>query len=307
MKNNNNNNNNNNLETTKRRSNTIVLDKEQAASILSQLDHNSQSRTTSLPNFLGTFVQPNLTTTNVINNNNTSINNNNKPTITVVQTPSGFQKVADDDKVDIPMVVDDVKLHQQTTVSLTSQQQQVERVVESSSENRHQDTLENNNLSPKQEDVKPQSPSSPPYIDINSLPMVFDDTKLFQNDHLVDTCRHNVSKSQMMDDVLEILIRNGELPASAAHDQTSAGSGVEHSAVNATSDFDIHMDDPFAMDVVCNDDLMMDVDTDWLDSLDLPPPSAEPLADLFNGEATDNDFKLPANMDFLWDRIDFAT
>lgn len=126
-------------------------------------------------------------------------------------------------------------------------------------------------------------------------------------DHLADTCRHNVSKSQMMDDVLEILIRNGELPASAAHDQTSAGSGVDNSVVNAASDFDIHMDDPFAMDVVCNDDLMMDVDTDWLDSLDLPPPSAEPLADLFNGEATDNDFKLPANMDFLWDRIDFAT
>lgn len=113
----------------------------------------------------------------------------------------------------------------------------------------------------------------------------------------------------MMDDVLEILIRNGELPASAAHDQSSAittasGSGGDHSTVTV-SDFDIHMDDPFAMDV-CNDDLM-DVDTDWLDSLDLPPPSAEPLADLFNGEATDNDFKLPANMDFLWDRIDFAT
>lgn len=107
-----------------------------------------------------------------------------------------------------------------------------------------------------------------------------------------------------MDDVLEILIRNGELPASAAHDQQPAGPGVDHHS--ATSDFDIHMDDPFAMDVVCNDDLM-DVDTDWLDSLDLPPPSAEPLADLFNGEATDNDFKLPANMDFLWDRIDFAT
>jgi len=125
----------------------------------------------------------------------------------------------------------------------------------------------------------------------------------------------------MMDDVLEILIRNGELPASAAHDQSAAaataaasttvvgdngGGGGDHSAAITVSDFDIHMDDPFAMDVVCNDDLM-DVDTDWLDSLDLPPPSAEPLADLFNGEANDNDFKLPANMDFLWDRIDFAT
>lgn len=136
----------------------------------------------------------------------------------------------------------------------------------------------------------------------------------FSQDNLNDTCRNNVSKSQMMDDVLEILIRNGELPASAAHDlhsSTAAAAAVDdhHRSADATaSDFDIHMDDPFAMDVVCNDDLM-DVDTDWLDSLDLPPPSAEPLADLFNGEAAtaDNDFKLPANMDFLWDRIDFAT
>lgn len=137
-----------------------------------------------MPNFLGTFVQPNLTTTNIINNNNTNINNNNKPTITVVQTPSGFHKVVDDEKVDIPMVVDDVKLQQSIPVNLPSQQQQqqlVERVVKSSSENRLQETLENNNLTPKLEDVKPPSPSSSPYIDINSLPMVFDDTKLFQN------------------------------------------------------------------------------------------------------------------------------
>lgn len=140
-------------------------------------------------------------------------------------------------------------------------------------------------------------------------------------DNLTDTCRHNVSKSQMMDDVLEILIRNGELPASAAHDQSAAvttTTGVpaastpsvvvagDNGGDHSVPDFDIHMDDPFAMDVVYNDDLM-DVDTDWLDSLDLPPSSAEPLADLFNGEANDNDFKLPANMDFLWDRIDFAT
>lgn len=108
----------------------------------------------------------------------------------------------------------------------------------------------------------------------------------------------------MMDDVLEILIRNGELPASAAHDVTAS---TDHQTSVSPANFDIHMDDdPFAMDVVCNDDLM-DVDTDWLDSLDLPPPSAEPLADLFNGEVADSDFKLPANMDFLWDRIDFAT
>lgn len=111
--------------------------------------------------------------------------------------------------------------------------------------------------------------------------------------------RSNVSKSQMMDDVLEILIRNGELPASAAHDATTSTENP------APSEFDIQMDDPFAMDV-CNDELM-DVDTDWLDSLDLPPPSSEPIADLFNGEASESDFKLPANMDFLWDRIDFAT
>jgi len=128
-----------------------------------------------------------LTTTNIINNNNTNINNNNKPTITVVQTPSGFHKVEDDEKVDIPMTVDDVKLQQPTPLNLPSQQQQqqqqklLERIVKPQSENRLQETLENNNLSPKQEDVKPPSPSSSPYIDINSLPMVFDDTKLFQN------------------------------------------------------------------------------------------------------------------------------
>lgn len=154
-----------------------------------------------MPNFLGTFVQPNLTVTNVNpnitsttaaaatiinnnNNNNSNINNNNnKSTIKVLKIPTGYHKVQlDDDKSDIPMVVDDVKLQQQTTVNMPTQQQQ-QQLVEGliKTEDRHQDTLENNNLRIKEEDVKPSTPSSSPYIDINSLPMVFDDTKLFLN------------------------------------------------------------------------------------------------------------------------------
>lgn len=141
-------------------------------------------RTNSLPNFLGTFVQPNLTvttttTTTTNNNNNNNISNNNKPTITVVQTTAGFHKVVDDNDVDIPMIVDDVKLHQSNNVSLS--QQLVENVEKSSSENHLQDSVENNNQRIKVEDEKPPSPSTSPFIDINSLPMVFDDSKLFQN------------------------------------------------------------------------------------------------------------------------------
>lgn len=134
-------------------------------------------RTNSLPNFLGTFVQPNLTVTT--NNNNNIISNNNKPTITVVQTTAGFHKVVDDNDVDIPMIVDDVKLHQPNSVSLP--QQLGENVEKPSSENHLQDSVENNNRRIKVEDEKPPSPSTSPFIDINSLPMVFDDSKLFQN------------------------------------------------------------------------------------------------------------------------------
>lgn len=138
-------------------------------------------RTNSLPNFLGTFVQPSLTVTN----NNHIINNNNKPMITVVQTTTGFHKVLDDDDVDIPMAVDEVKLQQQqlqqeqTSVNLPSQL--LESVDKSSSESSRQpDSTENNNRVRKEE-VKTPPPSSPSFIDINNLPMVFDDTKLFQN------------------------------------------------------------------------------------------------------------------------------
>ncbi|XP_050436518.1 myocardin-related transcription factor A-like isoform X2 [Adelges cooleyi] len=270
------NNNNANSDTIKRRnSNTIVLDRVQAANILNQLDSGNGQRTTSLPNFLGTFVQPNLVVNNN-NNNNTSNNNNNvKTTVPIIQTE--FKVEVND----MPMVIDDVKLFDsKLTTHVTDKVDLTE-------------TTNNNNQKIKEEDDKA-------FIDIDSLPMVFDDTKLFQNvNEPLEDGRNNVSKSQMMDDVLEILIRNGELPASAAHDTAVSNENT------APPEFDIHMDDPFAMDV-CNDDLM-EVDTDWLDSLDLPPPSSEPLADLFNGEAPDSDFKLPANMDFLWDRIDFAT
>lgn len=106
--------------------------------------------------------------------------------ITVVQTTTGFHKVLDDDDVDIPMAVDDVKLQQQqqlqqeqTNVSLPSQL--LESVDKSSSVSCQPDSVEKDIRIIKTEEVKtpPQSPSS--FIDINNLPMVFDDTKLFQN------------------------------------------------------------------------------------------------------------------------------
>lgn len=135
-------------------------------------------RTISLPNFLGTFVQPNLTITN--NNNNNIINNNNisNPTITVVQTNAGFQKVANDGNHDIPMVVDDVKL-QQSQTGINMVQQIVEMTAEKSPEN-HCTDLNENNRRIKDDDNR-LSPSSSSFIDINNLPMVFDDTKLFSN------------------------------------------------------------------------------------------------------------------------------
>lgn len=135
-------------------------------------------RTASLPNFLGTFVQPNLT----INNNNNNSINNNKSTITVVQTPNGFQEIkVDEDSADMPMVVDDTKLQQQQQISISLSEQLVESVEKSVSKNRQQNSIENNNQIIKSEDNKVSSPSSPSFIDINNLPMVFDDTKLFQN------------------------------------------------------------------------------------------------------------------------------
>lgn len=118
---------------------------------------------------MGTFVQPNLTLTN----------NNNNPTITVVQTTTGFHKVAKDD-IDTPMVVDNVKLQQQSSgIHLSTQV--VESVEVLSSENHLTASVENNNRMIEVEDKNTLSPSTSPFIDINSLPMVFDDTKLFQN------------------------------------------------------------------------------------------------------------------------------
>lgn len=141
-------------------------------------------RTNSLPNFLGTFVQPNLTITNNNNNNNNIVNNNNnKPTVTVGQTTAGFQKVMDDDNVDITMLVDDVKLqHQQQCVMNLQQSQRLENSDKPTSETHYSDSMKNRNrIVVKKEEDEISSPSPSPFIDINSLPMVFDDTKLFQN------------------------------------------------------------------------------------------------------------------------------
>lgn len=141
-------------------------------------------RTISLPNFLGTFVQPNLTITNN-NNNNNIVNNNNisNSAITVVQTNVGFQKESNDDNHDIPMIVDDVKLqHSQTGINMAPQL--VEIATDKSSlspKNNCIDLIENNNRRTKDEDDRLSPSSSSSFIDINNLPMVFDDTKLFNN------------------------------------------------------------------------------------------------------------------------------
>lgn len=104
-------------------------------------------------------------------------------------------------------------------------------------------------------------------------------------------------KSQIVDDVLEILIKNGELPAIAAAEP------VELSSLHEMDSNDL-----------------MEVDTDWLDSLmcggsvgtsnntgdpllGVGPPSPFDLL-------IDDDFKLPqcgaSSTTSDWDRMDFA-
>lgn len=69
-------------------------------------------------------------------------------------------------------------------------------------------------------------------------------------------------KSEIVDDVLEILIKNGELPASAAAE-------------------------PLSLDDLDPD--LMEVDTDWLDSLALsPPPASGHRGDPLIGKRTFN-------------------
>lgn len=140
---------------------------------------------------MGTFVQPNLTITN--NNNNSSSLNNNKSTVTVVQAPNGFREIKvdeDNSADDVPMVVvDDMKPQQRHTAGGNHSAQLVGSAEKPSSEKKKQQTpMETNNNHHgviKIEDCgeimsSPPSPSSS-FIDINSLPMVFDDTKLFEN------------------------------------------------------------------------------------------------------------------------------
>lgn len=112
-------------------------------------------------------------------------------------------------------------------------------------------------------------------------------------------------KSQTVDDVLEILIKNGELPESAL-DGLDLGSGV--------------LGGPLDMDV---EQELMDVDTDWLDSLVddttsglggtarrsdplLPQATASPVADLFMDD-TELALSPVPTVEFTWDRVDFAT
>lgn len=146
---------------------------------------------------MGTFVQPNLSITN---NNNNSSSLNNKSTITVVQAPNGFREIKvdeDNSADDVPMVViNDMKSQQRQTAGGNHSVQLVGTDEKSSSEKKRQQTpMETNNNHHgvvKIEDCgeiisSPPSPSSS-FIDINSLPMVFDDTKLFENVSTSCTC-----------------------------------------------------------------------------------------------------------------------
>lgn len=114
-------------------------------------------------------------------------------------------------------------------------------------------------------------------------------------------------QSQIVDDVLDILIKNGELPPSAAQDPYPNSLDLRDLGLDMEGDND-------AMDL--GDTLpcpeLMDVDADWLESL-MEPPLASPSAcdadallaqDPFDFNIDDNDFRMA---DFGWDRVDFAT
>lgn len=120
-------------------------------------------------------------------------------------------------------------------------------------------------------------------------------------------------KSQIVDDVLDILIKNGELPASAAQDPYPPSLDL-HELGLEMEPLDMH--DVESMDLGDNlpSSELMDVDTDWLESLINPTISSSPSTshdpmlqqddpfDIFNID--DNDFRMA---DFGWDRVDFAT
>lgn len=121
-------------------------------------------------------------------------------------------------------------------------------------------------------------------------------------------------KSQIVDDVLEILIKNGELPPSAAQDPYPSNLDLRELGLDMES---LDSNGVETMDLGDNlpPEELMDIDTVWLDSLMEPPltngapsTSHDPLLpqdpfDFFNID--ENDFKMAA--DFGWDRVDFAT
>lgn len=121
-------------------------------------------------------------------------------------------------------------------------------------------------------------------------------------------------KSQIVDDVLEILIKNGELPPSAAQDPPPSAIDLHELGLDMET-LDSHGVETMDLGDSLSAPEFMDVDTDWLDSLMEPPlsngtpsTSHDPLLpqdpfDLFNLDETD--FKMTA--DFGWDRVDYAT
>lgn len=109
-------------------------------------------------------------------------------------------------------------------------------------------------------------------------------------------------KSQIVDDVLDILIKNGELPPSAAQDPYPGNLDLRDLGLDMEGD---PMD--FGDTLPCPE--LMDVDPDWLESL-MEPQLSSPTAcdpdtlDPFDFNIDDSDFRMA---DFGWDRVDFAT
>lgn len=218
------------------------------------------------------------------------LNNN---TFQVQQQSPAAQQPTTNAKASLAAFLQQQQLNQQAQLQQQQQQQQQQIIINN-----------NNNIITKQEPDSPphRSGSLPTFIGTfmnNSnelIPLSNDNSFIMDNKLLFETKPMDTSrqvdelmdvKSEIVDDVLEILIKNGELPASAAAE-------------------------PLSLDDLDPD--LMEVDTDWLDSLALsPPPSnlsshrTDPLIgdpgspfDLF---IDDPDLKVSADWS---DRIDFA-
>ncbi|XP_039285692.1 myocardin-related transcription factor A isoform X2 [Nilaparvata lugens] len=166
-------------------------------------------------------------------------------------------------------------------------------------------------------------------------PLYEDATKLLKVKMEPDDTIRDV-KSQIVDDVLEILIKNGELPASAAQELTTPSGPPSAPPTSLASPsapptslappthldlrelgLDVELLDSVeeSMDLGVNENALelMDVDTEWLDSLmDGPHPSNGPSTSaghdpLLNQDPFDlfamDDSEFKMSPDFGWDRV----